>query len=113
MPLPQLLIESPDARFEYGDQRTPFHSASVVKVMTAVVIAALVEQDRFEFNTPIGQLLPASDIEGLPTADGVTASTDVTVHHLLSHTSGFPDFFGPPRGMKTATSAKTTFNDPD
>ncbi|HEY4557078.1 MAG TPA: serine hydrolase domain-containing protein [Enteractinococcus sp.] len=113
MPPPQVLIETPDTHFEYGGQHTPFHAASVGKVMTAVVIAALVEQDRFEFNTPIGQLLPASDIEGLPTADGVTASTDVTVHHLLSHTSGFPDFFEPPRGMKTATSAKTAFTDPD
>jgi len=54
MPLPQVLIETPDARFEYGDQQTPFHGASVGKVMTATVIAALVGQDRFEFNTPIG-----------------------------------------------------------
>lgn len=113
MPLPQVLIETPDARFEYGDQQTPFHAASVGKVMTATVIAALVEQDRFEFNTPIGQLLPASELAGLPTAPGVTAGTDVTVHHLLSHTSGFPDFFEPPRGMTTATSAKNAFTDPD
>lgn len=113
MPAPQVLVQAPGLEFGFGDLDRPFHSASVGKLMTATLIITLVEQGRFSFTDPIGSLLPASDVTGLPAASGVDVGTDVTVEHLLTHTSGVPDFFEPPRGTETAASFRTITTERD
>src|ERR687894_85749 len=112
MPTPQVFVVSPHVKLEVGGSR-PFHSASVGKVMTATLIAMLVEQDRLGLDSPLGKLLPSSDLAGLPAAPGVDNTTDVTVEHLLTHTSGLPDYFEPPRGGRTAVSVRTVAAEPD
>ena len=107
MPAPQVLVQAPGFEFTFGDQEKPYHAASIGKSMTAALVTMLVEEDRFDFTTPIGELLPAADLTGLPAVPGVDTTTDVTVEHLLTHTSGLPDFFEPPHGGETACSIRT------
>jgi CubicO group peptidase (beta-lactamase class C family) len=68
---------------------TPFALASVSKMFTAVAVAQLAEQDRLALTATIGSLLP-----GYP---GGEASAKVTVHHLLTMSSGIPDLFRSPQ----------------
>ena len=63
---------------------TRFQMASGSKTFTAVAVCQLVERGCFGFETPLCDCL---DIE-FPRFD-----PEVTVHHLLSHTSGIPDYF--------------------
>jgi CubicO group peptidase (beta-lactamase class C family) len=64
---------------------TAFELASVSKMFTAVVVAQLAEQNKLRFDATIGALLP-----GYPAGQ---ASSRVTVHHLLTMSSGIPDLF--------------------
>ncbi|WP_161625286.1 serine hydrolase domain-containing protein [Pontibacillus halophilus] len=65
-------------------QNTRFGIASGSKVYTAVAVAQLVESGAFQFETKVAELLPGY----FPLFDET-----VTVHHLLTHTSGIPDYF--------------------
>jgi CubicO group peptidase (beta-lactamase class C family) len=62
---------------------TRFHLASVTKMFTAVAVAALVEQGKLAYTTKVGAVLP--DYPNRRVRD------EVTVHQLLSHTSGMKD----------------------
>lgn len=112
MPPPQVLVVAPGWAVESGGAQ-PFHAASVGKVMTATLIAMLVEQGRLGVDSPLGTVLPAADIDGLPGAPGVDVASEVTVEHLLTHTSGIPDYFEPPRGKHTGPSARSAGTQPD
>ncbi|NIM48484.1 MAG: serine hydrolase [Gemmatimonadales bacterium] len=61
---------------------TPSDAASLTKQFTATAILMLYEQELFTLETPIRSLLPE-----LP-----DAWADVTVHHLLTHQSGIPNY---------------------
>jgi CubicO group peptidase (beta-lactamase class C family) len=67
---------------------TPFMLSSVSKMFTAVTIAKLVERKQLSFDSTLGSLLPA-----YPSAE---ARDQVTVHHLLTMSSGIPDLFRVP-----------------
>lgn len=64
---------------------TRFQTASVTKMFTAVAVLDQVAQDRVTVHTPVVDVVPAHrrphDLSG-----------DVTVHHLLCHTSGIADY---------------------
>lgn len=62
---------------------TKFRVGSVTKQFTAALILQLVEEARVDLNAPITTYLPA-----YPAAQGER----VTVHHLLTHTSGIPSY---------------------
>jgi D-alanyl-D-alanine carboxypeptidase len=113
LPAPQVLVQAPGWSFEFGAVERPFHAASAGKLLTATVVAQLVEQGRLGFDSTLGAVLPASDVAGLPAAPGVDVATDVTVEHLLTQTSGLPDYFEPPRGSSTAASARGAVENPD
>ncbi|MEO1658927.1 MAG: serine hydrolase domain-containing protein [Pseudomonadota bacterium] len=67
---------------------THFRAGSTMKLMTACLIARLVDQGRLSFDATVGSYLPSFCV-----ADG-SASRVITLRHLLSHTSGFDgDFF--------------------
>jgi D-alanyl-D-alanine carboxypeptidase len=72
---------------------TPFHYASVTKLYTATVVMQLWEQGRLGLDAPITAYLPPEVTDGLHRLRGVDHSGAVTVRHLLSHTSGLPDYF--------------------
>jgi CubicO group peptidase (beta-lactamase class C family) len=64
--------------------QTPFILASVSKPLTATAVMQLVEAGRIELDAPVQRYLPEFQL-----ADPV-ASGQITVRHLLLHTSGIP-----------------------
>jgi CubicO group peptidase (beta-lactamase class C family) len=68
---------------------TRFGSASVGKMFTGVAIAQLVDAGKLKFDDTLPALLP-----DFPNAEKVSG---VTLHHLLTHTSGLGDPFDSPR----------------
>ena len=72
---------------------TPFWIASVTKMYIATAILRLWEDGRLSLDDPIAAHLPASMVDGLHrTKEGVDHSSKITIRHLLSHTSGLPDY---------------------
>lgn len=63
---------------------TRFAIASGCKLFTAVAIARLVEMGKIDFETKLQDCIA----EDFPHFD-----KNITVHHLLTHTSGVPDYF--------------------
>lgn len=81
-----------------SEERLTVHSAfrlaSVSKQFTAAGIMVLVEQERLSYEQPVGSI-----IEGFP-------YEDVTIRHLLTHTSGVPDGY-----MKLALQHRSEVGD--
>lgn len=75
------------------DQHTVFPLFSVSKPLTAIAVMQLYERKLLALDTPIGRLLP-----GLPLPWHA-----VTVHQLLSHQSGIPNYLW---GVKRAAVAQ-------
>ncbi len=72
------------ANLELGVPNTPrtkFRLASVSKSFTALLVLQLVEQGRLRLDDPLEKYVP-----------GVVGGDKMTIHHLLSHTAGMPDF---------------------
>lgn len=67
-----------------NDVETKFDLASLTKMFTSVAIAQLVQQDKLSYGDSIGKLL-----QGYPNK---SASEKVTLHHLLTHTSGLAEY---------------------
>jgi len=67
--------------------RTRFRIGSMNKMLTAVAILQLVEAGKIKLTAPLGAYLP-----GYPNRD---VATKVTIEHLLTHTGGTGDIFGP------------------
>lgn len=65
---------------------TVYQIASVTKPFTAEAVMILVDQGKLSLNDRIGERL----------ADLPTAWHEVTIRHLLSHTSGIPDYTNTP-----------------
>jgi CubicO group peptidase (beta-lactamase class C family) len=67
--------------------QTRFRIGSMNKMFTAVAILQLVEAGEVELTAPLGTYLP--DYPSREVAE------QVTIHHLLTHTGGTGDIFGP------------------
>ncbi len=78
---------------------TTFALGSVSKMFTAVLVAQLVEQNRVRLDATIGSLLP--DFPDGP------AKSQVTVHQLLTMSSGIPDVFRLPPFWTALAGART------
>ena len=78
---------------------TRYLVASVTKLYTSVVVMRLVEQGLITLEDRIVELLPAEVTTGLHVLEGVDRTQQITLEHLLSHTSGLPDYYEEaPRG---------------
>jgi CubicO group peptidase (beta-lactamase class C family) len=66
---------------------TKFNLGSMNKMVTSVAVAQLVERGAFTYDSTLASLLP-----DYPNQE---AAAQVTVHHLLTHTSGLGDIFTP------------------
>ena len=64
---------------------TKFNIASISKMITAVATLKLFEQDKIELNVPIKKYLPNYPKK--------IVRDSVTIHQLLSHTSGLNNFY--------------------
>jgi CubicO group peptidase (beta-lactamase class C family) len=76
---------------------TKFNLASMGKMFTSVAIAQLVEQGKLSYTDTVGKILP-----DYPNKE---VAAKVTVHHLLTHTSGIGDYFN----EKFMESSRTRF----
>jgi CubicO group peptidase (beta-lactamase class C family) len=68
------------------DERTVFSAASVSKTVFAYAVMQLCDRGVLELDTPLTKYLPDRILEGDPRLDLITA------RHVLSHTSGLPNF---------------------
>lgn len=71
----------------YLDRDTTFPIYSITKTYIATLVAKLVEQRKFSFESTLKDLLPEIPLE---------ANTNITVRHLLRHDSGIGDYGGLP-----------------
>lgn len=71
----------------------PYHMASVGKTFTSVMLAMLVEKGRVKFDDPIVNYLPPDIVKGLHVFKGQDHTSNIQIKHLLSNTSGIPDYF--------------------
>ena len=67
---------------------TPFHTASVGKLFTAVTVLRLVEDGRLALDQPVSELLAEDIYTGLVVIEGQDRSGSMTVGQLLSHRAG-------------------------
>jgi D-alanyl-D-alanine carboxypeptidase len=77
---------------------TPFFIASITKRFIATLVLQADERGELALDDPIRALLPDELTGRLHVRKGVDRTSDITVHHLLTHTSGLPDYFDKPRG---------------
>jgi len=104
-----LLIEGPGFKWKgasgmaFPDSGLPmlpddqFNIDSVAKTMTATIVLKLVEDERLGLDDAIGVHLPDSLMDGLHVYKGRSYDDEMTVRHLLSHTSGIPDDWAEPK----------------
>ncbi|MGM8214727.1 serine hydrolase domain-containing protein [Bacillaceae bacterium W0354] len=92
-----LLIENSGGDFsyhlEYGGKKidTPILIASITKLFTTTCILILVEQGELSLDDKISKYLDEITLSGLHIYNGKEFSNDLTLSHLLFHTSGLPD----------------------
>jgi CubicO group peptidase (beta-lactamase class C family) len=64
------------------DANSTFRLASVSKQFTAMAIMVLADEGRLDYDDPVIKYIP--ELDGYP---------GVTIRHLLTHTSGLPDYY--------------------
>jgi D-alanyl-D-alanine carboxypeptidase len=82
------------ARQEGGEMtpQTPFMIASVTKLFIAAGIFILLERKQIDLDKPAADYLPAEYMGGIHIFKGTDYSQKITLRHLLSHSSGIPDW---------------------
>jgi len=71
----------------------PYFIASTTKLYTTVLIMMLVEEGKLTLEDNISKYLPEEVMKGLHVLNGIDYSNQLTIKHLLSQTSGLPDYF--------------------
>ncbi len=87
------------------DANTRFRFGSILKMMTAAAVMQQVEQGKVELETAVTQYIPEFEVSGFPTAD------EITVWHLLTHSSTFPDRYDPEFLSWVGPTTETTLSD--
>jgi len=71
----------------------PYFIASTTKLFTAAIILRLRSEGKLQLDDKISRYLNRSVISGLHLFKGKDYSDELTIKHLLAHTSGLPDYF--------------------
>lgn len=71
---------------------TPFYVASVTKLYIANAVLKLYERGLLDINQPMAAYLPSDLVAGLHQLNGVDHTGQITLRHLLGHSSGLPDY---------------------
>lgn len=71
----------------------PYFIASTTKLFTTAIILKLRAQSKLNLEDKISKFLNDSIVRGLHIYKGVDYSNEICIAHLLSHTSGLPDYF--------------------
>lgn len=72
---------------------SPYFIASTTKLFTSAIILQLKSEGKLSLDDKIDKYLETSLISGLHVYKGIEYSNTLTIRHLLSHTSGLPDYF--------------------
>lgn len=94
-----LCVENGDRSFTWtgaaGNMQkdSKYFIASVTKLYVTAVVMQLVEGKKLKLSDKISEYLPQHFCEGLHVLKGVDYSNDITIAHLISNTSGLPDYF--------------------
>jgi CubicO group peptidase (beta-lactamase class C family) len=75
------------------DETRPFFLASATKLFVTTILLQLVEEGRLRLDDPISRHLSADLVRGLHVYRGKDWSNELTIGHLMAHTSGLPDYF--------------------
>jgi CubicO group peptidase (beta-lactamase class C family) len=80
----------------------PIFIASITKMYTGAATMILEERGRLSLDDPLSKHLPAPMLVGLHTYKGHDYSDQLRIYHLISQTSGLPDYFEEnPRGRQS------------
>jgi D-alanyl-D-alanine carboxypeptidase len=81
-----------DLRSAAGDLRVDsvFYIASINKFMIAAITLRMQREALLNMDDPITKYLPDAVMAGLAVYNGHDHSNEITIRHLLSHTSGLP-----------------------
>lgn len=93
----QFSMNLPKLNFSYEYSSTiaqqKFHSASVGKLMTTVLIFKAIEERKLSLESKVDDYLDSSTLNHLCDYQDVDYRNHITIRHLLSHTSGINDYF--------------------
>jgi len=84
---------------------TPIYIASITKLYVAAATMILEERGLLSLNDPLSKFLPAAMVEGLHRYKGRDYSDQLRIYHLVSQTSGLPDYF-----MERPRAGKSMFD---
>lgn len=93
---------------EAGDR---YFIASVTKLYVTAVMLMLRADNRLTFSDKIYNYFPESLVSGLHVLGGVDYTKEITVAHLLSNTSGIPDYFYYDKSQGDAVASLTLGDD--
>jgi len=71
---------------------TPYFVASIDKLVTATALFVLEERGALDLGGRVGEYLDPTLVHGLHVLRGVDRSDELTLRHLVSHTSGLADY---------------------
>ncbi len=88
-------IPALDIRYSYSSTKLNqcFHSASVGKLMTAVLVFMAIDQSRLGLETKVQTILEPGMLDLLSIVSGEDHQGEITVRQLLGHLSGINDYF--------------------
>jgi len=90
----------------------PYFIASTTKLFTTAIILHLRAQGKLKLEDKISYYLDESILNGLHVYKGKEYSDELTIQHLLAHTSGLPDYFqGKGENGKSLEDELTAGND--
>ncbi|MFO7962062.1 MAG: serine hydrolase domain-containing protein [Nitriliruptoraceae bacterium] len=75
---------------------TPFFIASITKRFIATLVLQAFERGELGLDDRLVDHLPAETTAELHVLEGVDHTPEITIRHLLSHTSGLPDYWDKP-----------------
>lgn len=71
----------------------PYYIASTTKLFVTSIILNLHSQGKLQLDDPISKHLDSDIVSGLNRFKGAEYSFQITIRHLMAHTSGIPDYF--------------------
>jgi D-alanyl-D-alanine carboxypeptidase len=122
VPTLQIQIESKRRHIVYQysshEENQSFHSASIGKVFCATLVMMAIEEGKISLNSKVYNLFEEGKLDHLFNYKSVDYQKEVTIEHLLGHTSGVNDYFegktfDHPKFMSTLVKQKDHIYTPD
>lgn len=94
-----LCVENGDGSFSslhctgYWKEDDQYFIASVTKLFITAILLNLRSKNHLQLEDRMTKYLPDDLMNGIHTLNGVDYSKDITIKHLMSNTSGIPDYF--------------------